>query len=168
MRPLPCLALLLPLLVPGCGGGGGAVAPAGAAARLVAAATEIPAGVDAGWLEFTLADLPAAAPTLLQITLVLPAALTVAAAEPLQPLQAVPTLRGASAGGAYRVVCGDDQNVAGQPLAAGALFRVRLAAAAPRQPGDHIVHLTDLVAATADGPAAAVTAVPSQVTIAIR
>jgi hypothetical protein len=166
------LCALLP--VAACGGGGGsapASVPGATAARLAAAAVEIgPAANAHGELEVRLEAVPSDGPCLLELAVDLPPAVTVPATDRLAPATPapLPTLDGDFVGAAFHVLCGDAANAAAAPLAVGPLFRLRLVAATPRQPGTHRVRLRPLRAATAPGAAAPFDVAPLDVDVVVR
>lgn len=163
------LAAGLLLLTSSCGGGGGGSGPAaGNPARLAATGLVLAPTATTGELSVSLADLPATAPVLVQITIELPPALTVAATDPLVAVQPVERLDGNRKGNVYRVVCGDDRNPQGTPLQNGELFRLRLVATTPRQIGDHVILLREPILALSDGAAADTDPNPVTVTATVR
>lgn len=163
----PCLCSVLALAACGGGGGGGGSPPATQLLHLIADPIRIPANQAEAMLTVRLADVANAnTAVLLECDVVTPSALAVAS-NPLQPLQAVPTLDGDVVAGTYHVLCGDAQYRDGQPLRPGPLFTLRLATQEPRQRGSHTVLLRNLVVATADGTALPVEPAPTAVQIVI-
>jgi hypothetical protein len=167
-RPLPSAALLTCVLSAcGGGGGGGPKPPANVEARLDAPSLDLGPATTAAELAVALA-FGGAAPSLLEVAVELPPALVVAEGEPLLAAQPVHTLRGGSHDNHYRIVCGDAATRDGAPLAAGPLFRLRLATATPRQVGTFELVLRDLRAVASDGSAVAAATQPRVVTVTVR
>ncbi|MGC3970440.1 MAG: hypothetical protein QM775_24825 [Pirellulales bacterium] len=166
-RSLPC-----PLLVfAACGGGGGAVAPlpVSTAARLAAENVEIAPAATSADVVVRLAAVPAEAPRLLQVAVELPPGLVLPPSDRLQAIAAVSQLDGDFVGERFVIVCGDAQNPAAAPLAAGPLFRLRVAPTTPRAPGSYQLRFTDLRAASRDGQVPVpVAASPTEITVVVR
>ena len=135
-----------------CGGSsGGTVTPSAQPARLTAAAVEIPANAQTAPLLVSLAGEAQPGPALVEVAVELPPQLTLPADDRLQPARPLVTLDGDFVGNRFVVLCGDGENLAAAALADGPLFRLRLQATSPRQPGDYTVTLRNLRAATAAG-----------------
>jgi len=163
-------ALMLPalLLLAACGGGGGGGATINTSTRLSGIDVEFGPTTTTADLVVSLTNLPSPAPVLLQVVIELPAALAIAPTDPLQAVQAIPTLRGARTGGRYIVVCGDDHNPEGVPLQNGDLFRLRLVTTTPRQVGTHAITLSQLLVAQNNGIQAVADSNPTAVTAIVN
>ncbi len=167
---MPCRRLVpLLLLVPACGGsGGGTVTQVSVPVSLQADALDLGPATSEAELVVRLAGDVAETPVLLQVEVELPPALLLAATNRLLPAASLVTLDGEVHEGRLRVICGDAQNPTAAPLAKGPLFRVRLVAATPRQPGTYAVRLSGLLAATAAGTRVAVATEATVVTVTLR
>lgn len=160
-------AILLSLSACG-GGGGGTVAPVTVPVRLQADALDLGPSTSSAELVVRLASETTEAPVLVQATIELPPALTLAAVDRLLPVAALPTLDGEWRDGQFVVICGDAQNAVAAPLPRGPLFRVRLVATSPRQPGTYELRLIELRAAAADGTRLPIDTAPSVVSVTLR
>jgi hypothetical protein len=169
LPPLAALAACAALgAACGGGGGGGGAAPVGDATRLAADAAEIAPAALATELLVRLARSPAVAPTLLELAVVLPPQLVLPAGARLQAAAPLANLDGDVVGNRFVVLCGDAQNEAAAPLAVGPLFRLRLQAASPRQPGEYTVRLESVRAASRTGEALPVDPAPVDVRVTVR
>ena len=161
----------LTLALAACGGGGGGGEPTvqpAAPLRLAVDDAEIGAGTDQGEILVRLVSIvdgrtglaeaerqqplvPSVAPTLLEVAVELPSALALPASDRLVPATAVANLDGDFVGSLFVVLCGDAQNDNAAALQPGALFRLRVQPALPRQPGTYTVRFVDLRGASRDG-----------------
>jgi hypothetical protein len=158
------------LLLAACGGGGGgdAAPPATQPMRLTATALDLGPATSSAELVVSLPDTPTGSPVLLQVAIELPPALVLAAGAPLQAATNLVHLEGEWHDGRYLVLCGDAQNRIAAPLPTGALFRLRLAAATPRQVGQHEIRLLDLRATDSVGTRLPVATDPLLIPVTVR
>jgi hypothetical protein len=162
------LSFSLLLLVPACGGGGGGtVTPVGAPVRLQATALDLGPATSEAELVVRLAD-TTESPALMRLAVELPPALALAANDRLLPVALLPTLEGEAQGNRLLVLCGDARNPVAGSIPNGALFRVRLVAAVPRQVGTHQIKLVDLQASASDGSRLPVDGAPVLVPVTLR
>ncbi len=165
-----CSLLSLPCLVVACGGGGaaGTTPPTTLTARLAAAAVDLGPAVQSADIVVQLASSPAEGPSLLEVAIELPPALTLPASDRLQAATALATLDGDFVGNRFVVLCGDAQNPAASTLAVGPLFRLRITPSLPRQVGTFTVRLHNLRAATRTGQPVPVETSPTVVDVTVR
>jgi hypothetical protein len=147
-------------LLSACGGGGGGSSVAGdrfdLPARVAAEPIEIGPTSSVAELLVQLTGSPLPPPTLLELAIELPPALSLPASDRVRPATTLVDLDGDfvpgdAVGDRFVVLCGDAQNPAAVPLAAGPLFHLRLLPTNPRTVGTWPVVLRDLRAAASDG-----------------
>ncbi|HEB53855.1 MAG TPA: hypothetical protein ENI87_11435 [bacterium] len=151
MRPIPPLTLCLLLAACGGGGGGNSAPSAGSSPSFEVAPATIAAGSDETELAFAVGSGFAATPVLLEAHFHLPPQLRVPVQDPLVASSSLVTLDGEARADGFLVVCGDAVNPEPSPLPIGELFRLRVQAGQPRQPGTYAITVDGLRASTANG-----------------